>query len=129
MAKEVEVKILEINVKKLKQILKENKADLVMKKNLQKNYFYSSPEIEKKGVIRLRTNINGQTIAIKSKLKAPRIMLPTTSGGVIHAISPLEGVFPANVPKIGWPQFSKILAKTWMFASRALIKITGMFDV
>jgi len=69
MAKEVEVKILEINVKKLKQILKENKADLVMKKNLQKNYFYSSPEIEKKGVIRLRTNINGQTIAIKSKLK------------------------------------------------------------
>lgn len=69
MGKEIEVKILEISPKKLREILREKRADLLMKKNLQGNYFYSSPEIEKKGIIRLRTNINGQTIAIKSKLK------------------------------------------------------------
>ena len=69
MAKEIEVKILEINLKKLKNILKDKKAKLVMKSNLQGNYFYSIPEIEDKGVIRLRKDNGGQTIAIKSKLK------------------------------------------------------------
>ena len=67
--KEIEVKILEINPKKLREILKRKKAKLIMPKNKQGNYFYSNSEIEKKGVIRLRTNISGQTITIKSKLE------------------------------------------------------------
>jgi predicted adenylyl cyclase CyaB len=72
MVKEVEVKILEINPYRLRKILKKNNSKLVMEKNLQGNYFYSTSEIEKKGIIRLRTNLDEQTISIKSKIKFVR---------------------------------------------------------
>ncbi|MFH1802031.1 MAG: CYTH domain-containing protein [archaeon] len=67
--KETEVKILEVNPTKIRNILKKHKAKLVMPKNLQGNYFYANKEIDKKGVIRLRKNILGNTIAFKSKVK------------------------------------------------------------
>jgi predicted adenylyl cyclase CyaB len=67
--KEIEVKILEVNPEKLRDILRNKKAKLVMPKNLQGNYFYVNKEIDKKGVIRLRTNNLGNTIAFKSKVK------------------------------------------------------------
>jgi predicted adenylyl cyclase CyaB len=67
--KETEVKILEINPNRIRKILKQKKAKLIMSKNLQGNYFYANKEIERKGVIRLRTNNLGNTIAFKSKVK------------------------------------------------------------
>lgn len=67
--KEIEVKILEINPQKIREALKKKKAKLVMLKNKQENLFYANPEIEKFGIIRLRKNIFGSTIAFKSKLR------------------------------------------------------------
>jgi adenylate cyclase, class 2 len=67
--KEIEVKILEINPTKTRNILKKSKAKLVMPRNKQTNYMYSSPQIAEKGIIRLRKDYNGNTIAIKSKVK------------------------------------------------------------
>lgn len=69
MAKEVEVKILEVNPKEIKKILKKNKAKLIMKKNLQKSHLYQSAETKDKGIIRLRKDSIGERIAIKTKLK------------------------------------------------------------
>jgi len=68
--KEIEVKILEINPEKIRKILKKHRANIVMPKNLQINEFYKNAETKKSGVtLRLRKNILGNTIAIKSKLR------------------------------------------------------------
>ena len=69
MAKEIEVKILEIDPKKVRDTIKSKGAKLVMPKNKQINLFYAYKDSQKAGTIRLRKNILGYTLTFKSKLK------------------------------------------------------------
>lgn len=66
--KEVEVKILEIDKNRILTILKKNNAKLIMPRNRQVNSFYENNDSVGK-TVRIREDANGNTLAIKSKLK------------------------------------------------------------
>ena len=57
------------------------------------------------------------------------MIFPTISGEYNQATRPEAGLLPTKVPNIGYPQFWSSLAHNWMFAIRAAINMTGMFEV
>lgn len=68
--KEIEVKILEVIPKKIKQSLIRNKAKLIMARNKQINYFYENEDTKDgKATVRIRKDNLGFTLTIKSRLK------------------------------------------------------------
>jgi adenylate cyclase class 2 len=104
--KEIEVKILNVDANRIRNILKRNKAKLIMPKNKQTNAFFGNKLTKKHGVIRLRKNILGNMLTFKSKLKVVRghKVMDEYSVKIDNFENAKKGLELAGLKQFGWAE-------------------------